>query len=263
MALQPPICRASFRDTLQENNVSWRAGIDYKAAPRLLLYANVAKGYKAGSFPIASAATFEQFLPVVQESLLSYEAGFKFSSSDRRFSASGAAFYYDYRDKQLRGKIVDPIFGVLDALDNIPKSRMLGFELDTTYTPVDGLTLGLSGSILDSKITNSSAVIPQAASSIMLDRSSLTPRNTNCVFRRTTNGTVGNAEPFIGAVYSVRSKAIANIAALVAWSSRLISAPRSRPATLTRSTAMACLICGLAPHLMTGSGASWYLARMS
>ncbi|MBK7285249.1 MAG: TonB-dependent receptor [Sphingomonadales bacterium] len=81
-----------FRDTLAEHNVSWRAGVDYKAAPGVLLYANIAKGYKAGSFPIASAATFEQFLPVVQESLLSYEAGFKLSSSDRRFNASGAAF---------------------------------------------------------------------------------------------------------------------------------------------------------------------------
>ncbi|MCI1756622.1 MAG: TonB-dependent receptor [Sphingobium sp.] len=200
-----------FRDTLQENNVSWRAGIDYKAAPRLLLYANVAKGYKAGSFPIASAATFEQFLPVVQESLLSYEAGFKFSSSDRRFSASGAAFYYDYRDKQLRGKIVDPIFGVLDALDNIPKSRMLGFELDTTYTPVDGLTLGLSGSILDSKITN--FVGRDTAGGVIDYAGSVIPYTPKYQLRLSADykWTVGNAEPFIGAVYSVRSKAIANI----------------------------------------------------
>lgn len=200
-----------FRDTLQENNVSWRAGIDYKAAPGLLLYANVAKGYKAGSFPIAAAATFEQFLAVVQESLLSYEAGFKFSSSDRRFSASGAAFYYDYRDKQLRGKIVDPIFGVLDALDNIPKSRMLGFELDTTYTPVDGLTLGLSGSILDSKITN--FVGRDTAGGVIDYAGSVFPYTPKYQLRLSADykWTVGNAEPFIGAVYSVRSKAIANI----------------------------------------------------
>ena len=200
-----------FRDTLAEHNVSWRAGVDYKAAPGILLYANVAKGYKAGSFPIASAATFEQFLPVVQESLLSYEAGFKLSSSDRRFNASGAAFYYDYRNKQLRGKIVDPIFGVLDALDNIPKSRMLGLELDTTYSPANGLTLGLSGSYLNSKIT--SFIGRDTAGGVKDYAGSVIPYTPKYQMRLSADykWKIGNAEPFVGIVYSVRSKALANI----------------------------------------------------
>ncbi|WP_296023410.1 TonB-dependent receptor [uncultured Altererythrobacter sp.] len=200
-----------FNDLLKEDNISWRAGLDYKPTPEVLFYVNVAKGYKAGSFPIASAATFEQFLPVTQESLLSYEAGFKYASPDGRFNASGAAFYYDYRDKQLRGKIVDPIFGVLDALDNIPKSRMIGFELDSTFTPVEGLTFGLSGSILDSKITE--FVGRDTAGGVFDYSGSLIPYTPKYQLRLSADyeWEVGDAEPFIGVVYSVRSDAIANI----------------------------------------------------
>ena len=224
-----------FRDTLQENNLSWRAGVDYKASNDLLLYANVAKGYKAGSFPIASAATFEQFLSVTQESLLSYEAGFKLTSPSRRANISGAAFYYDYKDKQLRSKIVDPIFGVLDALDNIPNSRMIGFELDSTFTPVDGLTLGASGSILDGKITN---FIGRSTAGGPVDYAgSAIPYTPKYQLRLSADykWAIGNAEAFAGVTYSARSKALANIGGdrgLVITSDFASSVPTSKTYTI-------------------------------
>ncbi|WP_176590819.1 TonB-dependent receptor [Sphingobium sp. EM0848] len=200
-----------FHDILKEDNVSWRAGVDYKLSSSALLYVNVAKGYKAGSFPIASAATFEQFLPVTQESLLSYEAGFKFSAFDRRLQITGAGFYYDYKDKQLRSKIVDPIFGVLDALDNIPKSRMIGAELDMTLAPVPGLVLGASGSILDSKVTKFVG-LDTAGGSIDY-KGSVIPYTPKYQLRLSADykWRMGSAEPFVGVVYSTRSKASANI----------------------------------------------------
>lgn len=200
-----------FRDMLKEDNVSWRAGVDFKVSGNALLYVNVAKGYKAGSFPIASAATFEQFLPVTQESLLSYEAGFKLSALERRLQIVGAGFYYDYKDKQLRSKIVDPIFGVLDALDNIPKSRMIGAELDVTLTPVPGLTLAASGSILDSKVTKFVGL--DTAGGPMDYKGSVIPYTPKYQLRLAADykWQMGNAEPFVGIVFSTRSKANANI----------------------------------------------------
>lgn len=200
-----------FNAVLSENNISWRAGVDFKATNSFLLYANVAKGYKAGSFPIASAATFEQFLPVVQESLLSYEGGFKLTSADRRFQVSGAAFYYDYQNKQLRSKIVDAIFGVLDALENIPKSRMLGFELETNFTPIEGLTLSASGSILDSKITRFTGL--STAGGPVDYAGAVIPYTPKYQLRLTADYTwdIGSTRPFIGASFSTRTKALANI----------------------------------------------------
>lgn len=141
-----------FSSTLKENNVSWRGGIDFKPSDNLLLYFNVAKGYKAGSFPTVQASFQTQYRPVTQESVLDFEGGFKYQTPDRKLSIEGAGFYYDYRDKQIRGKVIDPVFGPLEALQNIPKSHIGGVELAVSAAPADGLTFGLSGTWLTAKI---------------------------------------------------------------------------------------------------------------
>lgn len=145
-----------FAATLKEDNVSWRIGLDYQLASTTLIYANVSRGYKAGSFPTLSASTYRSIRPVTQESVTAYEAGIKTSLMDRRVQLNAATFYYDYKNKQVRGKIIDTpnIFGVLDALTNVPKSRVFGAEADISVRPVDGLTLGAAVTYLDSKITN-------------------------------------------------------------------------------------------------------------
>src|SRR3546814_2846323 len=107
----------------------------------LLLYANVSKGYKAGSFPGVSAGTFAQYAAVTQESLVEYEAGFKTTLFDRKVTLNGGVFYYDYKNKQLRAKIVDPFFNALDGLVNVPKSRVKGAELELSARVVEGLTV--------------------------------------------------------------------------------------------------------------------------
>ncbi len=89
---------------------------------------------------------------MTQESVTSYEAGFKASLADRVVQFNGAAFYYDYVDKQIRGKIVDPVFDVLDILINVPKSRVLGAEAELTLRPTDGLTVAGSVTYLKSKV---------------------------------------------------------------------------------------------------------------
>ncbi|WP_419682135.1 TonB-dependent receptor [Sphingomonas sp. ID0503] len=147
-----------FQDKLNEDNISWRAGIDYKPSSTALIYFNVSKGYKAGSFPTATASSDVQFAPVVQESVLDYEGGVKLQLFDRRISLTAAGFYYDYKNKQLRSKIIDPVFGVLDALVNIPKSKVKGGEVSITARPVQGLTMSGSATYLDAEITRYSGI---------------------------------------------------------------------------------------------------------
>src|SRR3546814_5577105 len=85
-------------------------------------------GPRAGSFPGVSAGTFARYAAVTQESLVDYEAGFKTTLFDRKVTLNGGVFYYDYKNKQLRAKIVDPFFNALDGLVNVPKSRVKGAE---------------------------------------------------------------------------------------------------------------------------------------
>ncbi len=148
----PTYLPGSFSGTLNENNLSWKAGLDWKPNRDTLVYLNVTKGYKAGSFPSAAAATTAQLQGVKQESVTSYEGGFKLTLLNGQLQANGAAFYYDYKDKQLRSKLLDPIFGVLDALANIPKSQVFGTELELVAHPTKGMTSYANFVYLDTKI---------------------------------------------------------------------------------------------------------------
>lgn len=137
---------------LDENNVSWRGGLNWKAAPGTLLYANVSKGYKAGSFPTLSASATSQFKPVTQESLIAYEIGSKSTLLHDSLQINSAFFYYDYKNKQILGRISDPIFGPLLTLVNVPKSHIEGVELQTEWKPFSGFTVSADVSYIESKI---------------------------------------------------------------------------------------------------------------
>ena len=196
---------------LNQNNVSWRVGVDFKPSEDILIYANVAKGYKSGSFPFLSGASFEQNSAVTQEALLDYEAGFKISAADRRLQFNGATFLYKYDNKQLRAKVPDPIFGLLDALVNVPKSDLKGVELEVQYRPVRGLNLSVAGSYIDSKIK---AFTNYSASNTLTNFSGspipYTPKyqlNAAIDYR----WDVGQVRPFIGANLSYRSDQFSNI----------------------------------------------------
>lgn len=139
---------------LPENNFSWRVGLDLKPAVNQLIYANVSRGYKSGSFSSLAGTSEGQYVPAVQEQLTAYEIGLKSGFADRAIQVNGALFYYDYKDKQLRGRTAVPIFNFLEALINIPKSRVKGAELQIVTTPIAGLTLTAGGVYVDTKITS-------------------------------------------------------------------------------------------------------------
>jgi iron complex outermembrane receptor protein len=147
-----------FFARLNQHNLAWQAGLNWKPIPDSLLYVNVSKGYKGGSFPTVALATFQQTHPVVQESLLSYEAGAKAQLLDHTLQANAAVFYYDYTDKQILGAISDTLFGALPSLVNVPKSHVIGFELSATYAPdwLKGLTVTPAVSYQYSRIDTSS-----------------------------------------------------------------------------------------------------------
>ncbi len=141
-----------YSSSLHEHNLSWRAGVDIKPNKGTLFYGSITRGYKAGSFPTVGAALFTQYQPVIQESVTSYEAGAKIGLFDRRVEVNSAIYYYDYKNKQLRSRTRDPVFGDLDILQNIPKSSVKGAELEITARPIAGLTLAVAATYTDAKI---------------------------------------------------------------------------------------------------------------
>jgi iron complex outermembrane receptor protein len=146
------VTRTPYTDSLDEDNVSWRLGLNYRASDDLLLYTLASKGYKTGSYPILPASTNAQFEAVTQESVQALEAGLKWSLLDRKAQLNSAVFYYEYDDKQVRGSVKDPVYNQLDRLVNIPESSIQGIEMDFTYSPIDGLLLRASGTYVDTEV---------------------------------------------------------------------------------------------------------------
>jgi iron complex outermembrane recepter protein len=142
-----------IHSSLDQDNVSWRTGLSWKPLTDVMLYANVTKGYKAGSYGTMPAIRPVQAIPVPQESVLAYESGFKAEFLEHTAQITGAAFYYDYKDKQLLGSVnLGPPFGTLPGMVSIPKSRVSGGEVDATFRPIGGLTLRLGGTYVDTKV---------------------------------------------------------------------------------------------------------------
>lgn len=142
-----------INEKLDQDNTSWRVGLNWKPNSDTLLYANVTKGYKSGSFPLVPAIRATQLVPVVQESVVAYESGFKLSLMERRLSLTGAGFYYDYDNKQILGFINTGVpFGNLPGLVNIPRSSVRGGEVELVATPVRALRLSAGVTYVDSRV---------------------------------------------------------------------------------------------------------------
>ena len=140
--------------SLKEDNLSWRANLSWQPNSDVHVYANVTKGYKSGSFSILPLVFSSQYNPVPQESVLAYEAGFKLALAERALQLSGAVFYYDYTDKQILG-YVPTSFGNLPGLVTVPKSRVVGAELNLNWRPIEGLTFNGGVTHVDSKVRRS------------------------------------------------------------------------------------------------------------
>lgn len=137
---------------LTEDNLSWRTGLDFKPNEDVLLYASVSRGYKAGGFPLLPASAADQFDPVVQEAVLAWEAGFKWSLAERTVQLNGAVFRYDYDDKQVRARTSVPLFGQLERLINVPESRVTGAEIALAWRPLLGLDIQAGYTLIDSEV---------------------------------------------------------------------------------------------------------------
>jgi outer membrane receptor protein involved in Fe transport len=150
----PNFSPGNQHNRLNQSNVPWRVGVDWTPIEHNLLYFTVSEGYKAGSSPALGASQFDQLLPVTQESLLAYEVGAKSELFDRTLLLNVSLFHYDYTDKQELGRLLDPIYGALQVLVNIPKSTEDGVEFSADWRPIRGLALNGAVTYLNSRVTS-------------------------------------------------------------------------------------------------------------
>ena len=135
---------------LNENLWSGKFQVNWEPNSDTLLYAGVNRGVKAGNFNtplLTSSADFpDELVPYTQEVLWSYEAGFKADLLNGRLRLNGSAYYYDYKDQQVF------LFANITNFIQNADAEYYGVELEALTSPVQGLDIGLSASLIEGEV---------------------------------------------------------------------------------------------------------------
>lgn len=127
--------------------IEWlpKFAVDYRFTQDFMGYASISRGYTSGDFNSLDASVLG--VPYDREYSWNYEIGVKSSWLDRRLILNLAAFYIDWKDKQ--------VFIHTGALSNIIKNAAeatsLGFEIEALARPVRGLEIVGSFGYLDTE----------------------------------------------------------------------------------------------------------------
>ena len=115
----------------------------------VLVYGGITRGHKAGGFnaPV-DGLLLPQEMIYESEILTNYEIGFKSTLAENRVTLNGAAFYYDYDNKQ-----AFTFSGLTSYLLNRP-SEASGLELELAARPAEELDIVFGLATLDATVDN-------------------------------------------------------------------------------------------------------------
>lgn len=150
VVLAQPVPRQS-----STNYFAPKVTIRFKPTDDLMVYASAAKGVKPAGF--STVAVFDSALARYEpESLYNYEVGLKGNLFDRKVVVSSAAFYMDYRDKQISVAQPNPLTpsGFSNFIRNAGAARVYGAEANVTIIPVRNLTMNVGYTYLDAKYSD-------------------------------------------------------------------------------------------------------------
>ncbi len=194
------------------DDVSFRAGINYKLTDDIFTYFTFSQGFKSGGFTTRLTAPFNPefdggvglgdldsivFQPETSDN---YEIGIKADLFDRKVRANVAAFWNEYDDIQI---VVQR--GITPANENAGDARIRGIELELEAYPTDQLSFVGSFGYLDAEYTD---IDPLAFPVEIDDALQNTPEFTFAIAGNYVQP-IGNSELSLNVNYSWRSQ-IAN-----------------------------------------------------
>ena len=139
--------------TTHQGVFTWMGTVQYRIDRDTMAYARVATGYRPGgpNSPLPGIPTNDK-----ADTLTNYELGLKSTFLDHKVLVNLSVYRIDWKDIQLIA--VEP--GSSSFLANGGKALSQGVELESHYSPVRALTLGLNASYTDSHLTS---VIPESS----------------------------------------------------------------------------------------------------
>jgi iron complex outermembrane recepter protein len=143
-----PFSRA-VNDSITDNEVTGKIGIDYTTTSGTLFYASFSHGYRNGAFNAQAFFDPGELTRVDPELLDALEIGFKSRLLDGRIELNGAVFNYSYENQQFLN--IDPVT-LAQTLINIDESEITGLDLEIRYNPVEQLRLRAGLGLLNTKV---------------------------------------------------------------------------------------------------------------
>lgn len=145
---------AILSGTISDDAVIPTFGLNYKLQEDTLLYAKVSKGYQAPGFNSgASGAAVATFiangisLEFDAENLWAYEAGIKSRFYDQRATLNVSAFYYDYKDLQVRTQVDTQTINI----SNAAAAEVTGIEGEFSFQVTDNWSLSANATWLEAE----------------------------------------------------------------------------------------------------------------
>lgn len=133
-----------------------RFNLSYKLTDDLLVYGNVAKGFRSGAFQTAAqaaAASAALGIPVGTavnpDTVWSYEAGLKGRLFDGLLTVDSAVYTIDWTNIQLQSTI-----NGVATLSNGGNARSRGIDIGLSLRPAQGLTLSAVANFNDTEFTS-------------------------------------------------------------------------------------------------------------
>jgi iron complex outermembrane recepter protein len=154
-----------------------KATVSYKLTKDALAYATVSKGYRPGFGDQTVSAACDPVLASLglpaggplqadPDSLWNYELGFKTAFANRRLIVNGAGYEMDWSHIQQ-----DLNLGSCGASTtvNSGSAKSVGFELELSAIPIDGLELNVSTSMSNAYLTGNAATVGAVPGDPILD----------------------------------------------------------------------------------------------
>jgi outer membrane receptor protein involved in Fe transport len=154
-----------------------KVSVSYKLTEDALVYATVSKGFRPGFGlqPVGSACdpTLAGLglpaggpLQAEPDSLWNHEIGFKTSFADRRLIVNGAGYEMDWNNIQQNLNLGSCGYS---TTVNSGSARSVGFELEVSAMPADGLELNVSSSMSNAYLTSNAATVGAVPGDPVLD----------------------------------------------------------------------------------------------
>ncbi|NGY05933.1 TonB-dependent receptor [Solimonas terrae] len=139
--------RATFDQSTNNTNLSWKAGTQYQITQDIMAYATVGSGYK-GAGANDNGATVDANLIVKPETSDNVEVGMRSSLFDHRLIVNASVFHTKFKNYQSQSFDADLTAFVIQ---NAASLTSRGSEISIIAKPFRGFTLNGTVSLVDSK----------------------------------------------------------------------------------------------------------------